>query len=123
MPNFLHCARGALLQIVLLISSLLVCSSAFAVLGQDIASVQSDGAHLKAAVRILPGRNYLIHELRATSGTAVKKIVFPPGDVFGGLLEGAPPPQPRPPLRENFCPKTQTGQTERHPGPPRADTQ
>src|SRR5437763_11662982 len=113
MPNFLHCARGALLQIVLLISSLLVCSSAFAVLGQDIASVQSDGAHLKAAVRILPGRNYLIHELRATSGTAVKEFVSPAGYVFGVSWQGPTAPDLRQLLGEYFDQYTQAVQTAR----------
>jgi len=113
MPNFLHCARGVLLQIVLLISSLLVCSSAFAVLGQDIASVQSDGAHLKAAVRILPGRNYSIHELRATSGTAVKEFVSPAGHVFGVSWQGPTAPDLRQLLGEYFDQYTQAVQTAR----------
>ena len=111
MPNNLRCTKCALLGASIFICLLLPCSSAFAVLGQDVSSVQSDQAHLKAAVRILPGRNYSIHELRAISGTAVKEFVSPAGQVFGVSWQGPVTPDLRQLLGEHFDPYMQVAQT------------
>jgi Protein of unknown function (DUF2844) len=114
MPTCLSCANRALLRVILFIFLLLVCSSAFAVLGQDVSSVQSDGAHLKTAVRILPGRNYSIHELRASSGTAVKEFVSPAGQVFGISWQGPVTPDLRQLLGDHFDQYMQAAQTTPH---------
>lgn len=112
MTNFFHCAIGRLLQISLLISSLLVCSSGYAVLGQDVSSVSADGAHLRAVVRMMPGRNYSIHELRV-AGTVVKEFVSPGGHVFGVSWQGPTAPDLRQLLGEYFDQYTQAVQTTR----------
>jgi uncharacterized protein DUF2844 len=91
--------------------TLLACSSAFAVLGQDLSSVQSDGARIKAAISILPGRSYSIHQMRAPSGTSVKEFVSPAGEVFGVSWQGPSTPDLRQLLGEYFDQYMQAAQT------------
>ncbi len=110
MLNSFICAKGAL-RVVAFVSLLVVDSSAFAVLGQDVSSVQSDGTHLKSAVRILPGRNYSIHELRTTGGAAVKEFVSPAGQVFAVSWQGPSAPDLRQLLGEYFEQYAQAAQT------------
>jgi Protein of unknown function (DUF2844) len=109
--NCLSCANRALLRSIVLLSTLLVCSSAFAVLGQDVSSVQSDGVRIKAAVNILPGRSYSVHQLRAPSGTAVKEFVSPSGQVFGVSWQGPSTPDLRQLLGEYFDQYMQAAET------------
>ena len=111
MPNYLGCGIGALLRSIVLLSALLAGSSAFAVLGQDVSSVQSDGARIKAAVNVLPGRSYSVHEMRAPSGTAVKEFVSPAGQVFGVSWQGPSTPDLRQLLGEYFDQYMQAAQT------------
>jgi hypothetical protein len=109
--NCLSCANRALLRSTVFLSTLLVCSSAFAVLGQDVSSVQSDGVRIKAVINILPGRSYSVHELRAPSGTAVKEFVSPTGQVFGVSWQGPATPDLRQLLGEYFDQYMQAAQT------------
>lgn len=111
MSNCFSCADGALLRGVVFASTLLIGSSAFAVLGQDVSSVQSDGARIKAAVSILPGRSYSIHQMRAPSGTSVKEFVSPAGQVFGVSWQGPSTPDLRQLLGDYFDQYMQAAQT------------
>src|SRR5438874_7287591 len=111
MPNCLGCENGALLRSIVFLSTLLAGSSAFAVLGQDVSSVQSDGARIKAAVNVLPGRSYSVHEMRAPSGTAVKEFVSPSGQVFGVSWQGPSTPDLRQLLGDYFDQYMQAAQT------------
>ena len=113
MSNRFSCADGALLRGIVFASTLLICSSAFAVLGQDVSSVQSDGVRIKAAVSILPGRSYSVHQMRAPSGTAVKEFVSPAGQVFGVSWQGPSTPDLRQLLGEYFDQYMQAAQTPR----------
>jgi hypothetical protein len=109
--NCLSCANRALLRSIVFLCTLRVGSSAFAVLGQDVSSVQSDGVRIKAVVNILPGRSYSVHELRAASGTAVKEFVSPAGQVFGVSWQGPATPDLRQLLGEFFDQYMQAAQT------------
>jgi hypothetical protein len=100
--NCLSSATGTLLRSIVLLATLLVCSSAFAVLGQDVSSVQADGARIKAAVNVLTGRSYSVHEMRAPSGTAVREFVSPAGQVFGVSWQGPATPDLRQLFGEYF---------------------
>ena len=111
MRNYPIRVNGALLRGIVFVSTLLVCSSSFAVLGQDISSVQGDGARMKAAVTILPGRSYSIHELRAPGGTVVKEFVSPTGQVFAVSWQGPVTPELRQLLGEYFDQYTQAART------------
>jgi Protein of unknown function (DUF2844) len=77
--------RGLLLAPVLLIAFSL---PGFATLGADVSSVQSDQAHMKAAVNVSRATNYSVHEMKAADGTAVREFVSPSGQVFGVAWSG-----------------------------------
>jgi hypothetical protein len=105
------CATGTLLRSIVLFSTLLVWSSAFAVLGQDVSSVQADGTRIKAAVNVLTGRSYSVHEIRAPSGTLVREFVSAAGQVFGVSWQGPATPDLRQLLGEYFDKYMQAAQT------------
>jgi hypothetical protein len=90
---------------------LLLCSPAFAALGQDVSSVQADGAHMKAAVNVLPGPAYSIHEMHVPTGTTVREFVSPAGQVFGVSWQGAQIPDLRQLLGEHFDEYMQAAQS------------
>jgi hypothetical protein len=103
--------KRALLRGSVLISTLLVCSSAFAALGQDVSSVQSDGVRMKAAVSVLPGQSFSVHELRAPVGTRIREFISPAGQVFAVSWQGPATPDLRQLLGEYFDQYTQAAQT------------
>lgn len=57
-------------------------SPAFAVLGDDVASVQADQAHVNATRRVSQSNGYAIHELHAPTGAVVREFVSSSGKVF-----------------------------------------
>ncbi len=75
----------------MLVALLLVALPAFATLGEDVSSVQSDQAHMKAAVRVLPNQLYSVHEMQAPTGTTVREFVSPAGTVFAVSWQGFAP--------------------------------
>ena len=111
MLNFFNRANGALLRGIVFFSTLLLCSSAFAALGQDVSSVQSDGVRMKAAVSVLPGQSYSVHQLRAPAGTRVREFVSPAGQVFGISWQGSSIPDLRQLLGEYFDQYMRAAQT------------
>lgn len=85
---------GLIIAVVLLASS-----QAMAELGGDAASVETDRAHMKAAVaRALPSQKYTVHELQGTGGQVIREYVSPAGTVFAVAWNG---PQ-MPDLRQLF---------------------
>jgi len=78
---------------------LLVADRALAALGEDVASVESDRAHLKAAAaRTQSTQNYTVHELQGANGLVIREYVSPAGTVFAVAWNG---PQ-MPDLRQLF---------------------
>jgi len=75
---------------------------AFATLGEDVSSVQSDQTRMKAAVRFLPGQAYSIHEMSAPGGTVVREFVSTAGTVFGVTWQGSFAPDLRQLLGAHF---------------------
>lgn len=67
---------------------LLGAAPAWAVLGEPVASVQSDQRFMKAQVREVAGEGYSLHEIKASEGTVVREYVSPEGMVFGVSWEG-----------------------------------
>jgi hypothetical protein len=74
-----------------LVALFLVALPAFATLGEDVSSIQSDQAHMKAAVRVLPNQLYSVHEMQTPTGTTVREFVSPAGTVFGISWQGFAP--------------------------------
>lgn len=111
MLSCFNCVNAALLRSIVFSSALLVSSSAFAALGQDVSSVQSDGVHMKAAVSVLPGQSYSVHELRASTGTRIREFVSPAGQVFAIAWQGPSIPDLRQLLGQYFDQYMQAAQT------------
>ena len=64
---------------------------AFGVLGEDVSSVASDQAHLKASIRMVPHQFYSVQEMQTPSGTTVRQFVSPAGTVFAVAWQGSAP--------------------------------
>ncbi|HTT02249.1 MAG TPA: DUF2844 domain-containing protein [Steroidobacteraceae bacterium] len=76
---------------------------ALAALGGDVASVQADGAHMKASVR--PGvavAGYTVQQMTIASGTVVREYVSPAGKVFAVSWHGPTMPDLRQTLGTYF---------------------
>ena len=65
---------------------------AFAVLGDNAASVLNDQARMKGTLRSVDNHTYVMHEITGTSGAKVREYVSPAGLVFGIAWEGQFPP-------------------------------
>jgi len=81
---------------------LLAAASAFAILGEDVASVQSDQVRLNARIRVAVGPAYSVHELVSSSGTTVREFVSSGGTVFGLWWQGPFTPDLRQLLGTHF---------------------
>ena len=82
--------RGAALAGLLTLLVVTV-NPAFAVLGENQASVNSDQARLKASVRSIRHQFYSVQEMQTPSGTTVRQFISPEGVVFGVTWQGAAP--------------------------------
>lgn len=74
-----------------LLIPVLLSSPAFCALGQDVSSVASDQAHLKASARVLTANSYSIHEMKTPTGTTVRQFTSPSGTVFAVTWQGFSP--------------------------------
>jgi hypothetical protein len=110
MQNAISCVHLAVRGCVFLLL-LALSSSAFATLGQNISSVQSDGVHMNAEVHVLPGQSYSVHEMRSSSGTTVREFVSSAGEVFGVAWQGPSAPDLRQLLGQYFDEYVRTRQT------------
>ncbi|MFZ0735237.1 MAG: DUF2844 domain-containing protein [Candidatus Sulfotelmatobacter sp.] len=78
--------RGGL---ILVSSSLLLgILPAFATLGEDVSTVQTDQAQIHATESITQKPAYSVHELQSPSGIAVREYVSPAGKVFAVAWHG-----------------------------------
>jgi hypothetical protein len=83
--GLLVAAAGVVLMIICAIVP------AFGVLGEDVSSVASDQARLKASIRIIPHQFYSVQEMQTPSGTTVRQFVSPAGTVFAVAWQGSAP--------------------------------
>ena len=89
MSNRYLCYRFKLCLALLV--PLLLSVPAFSVLGEDVSSVASDQAHLKASARVLVTSSYSVHEMHTDVGTRVRQFVSPAGTVFAVTWQGFSP--------------------------------
>ena len=68
---------------------LLLPFQAWAVLGGDTSSVHSDVARMKGTLRVHQDESYIVHEIKADTGTVVREYVSPTGTVFAVSWAGA----------------------------------
>src|SRR5581483_8628686 len=97
----IHC-RCTVLKSTSLVFCILFCSPAFAVLGQDVSSIEADRAHMKAQVAIHPSPSYSIHEMQSPAGVVVREFVSPAGQVFGVSWQGPQVPDLQQLLGDHF---------------------
>ena len=83
----------AIITIVFVLS--LATLPAFAGLGQDVSSVQSDRAHMQGALRITQAQGCAVHEIQSPNGTVVREYVSTSGKVFAVAWQGPWPPDMR----------------------------
>ncbi len=77
----------------LAVAVLLVLSTpAFAVLGDNAASVLNDQARMKGTLHSIDRQTYVMHEITAPSGAKLREYVTPAGAVFGVAWDGQFPP-------------------------------
>lgn len=67
---------------------LLLCVPMFATLGEPVASVQTDQAHMKGSLRVTQNAAYSVHEIQAQPGAVVREYASPQGTVFGVAWQG-----------------------------------
>ncbi len=61
---------------------------AWASLGDNVTSVQSDKVHMKGTLRSVATQRYVKHEIQIPTGQVVREFVSPQGVVFGVAWEG-----------------------------------
>jgi hypothetical protein len=61
---------------------------AWASLGDNVTTVQSDKAHMKGSLRSVAAQNYVTHEIQVPTGQVVREFVSTEGTVFGVAWEG-----------------------------------
>jgi len=64
---------------------------AAATLGENVHSINSDQARLKASVRVMSRQFYSVHEMQTPSGPTIRQFVSPEGTVFGVAWQGFAP--------------------------------
>ncbi len=81
-------AGNVLLLTALFFASSFLPSRAFAVLGGNEASVESDQKQMKAQRAVQSSAKYSVHEITTPYGTVVREYVSPSGTVFGVAWRG-----------------------------------
>jgi len=87
--------RTMVLLVIVLVLSGVAPRAVAAALGDDVATVETDRAHLRSALRVTRAARYDVHELSGPTGTVVREYVSPDGRVFGVAWEGPWPPDLR----------------------------
>jgi len=74
----------------LLLPSLLLALAfpAWASLGDNVTTVQTDNARMKGTLRSVAAQSYVTHEIQVPTGQTVREFVSPEGTVFGVAWEG-----------------------------------
>ena len=88
-------------------------SSAYAALGGDVTSVESDRAKMEASVQVTSKQLYAVHEMHAPNGVVVREFVSSAGKVFGVAWQGPARPDLRQILGTYFDVFTKAAQSQR----------
>jgi hypothetical protein len=112
------CAIRRSLVVALVAAMFASSSSAWASLGQGVASVESDRSQMQGSRRIAAAQDYSIHEIQAPTGTVVREFVRADGTVFAIAWQGPFIPNLRQLLGAYFVPFAQAAQAhhQRHAG-------
>jgi hypothetical protein len=89
---------------------------AWAALGGDVASVQSDQMHMQGSIRTTASASYMVHEIQGSGGTVVREYVSSTGatagKVFAVAWQGPWPPDMRQLLGNYFDPYVQAAKAQ-----------
>jgi Protein of unknown function (DUF2844) len=85
------------------LASLSVCVPAWATLGEDASTVETDRVQMKAQVRTTSVSGYAVHEIESPSGTVVREYVSAAGKVFAVSWRGPVLPDFRQTLGRYFA--------------------
>jgi len=92
------------------------CLPSFAALGEDVASVQADQAHINASLRVSQTSSYAVHELRTPTGIVVREFASPAGRIFAISWKGPSIPDLRQLLGSHFADFQQAAQAQNSQG-------
>lgn len=95
---------------------------AWAALGDNAMSVQSDQARMKGTLRSVVSERFVMHEIRTPAGHAIREYVSPAGSVFGVAWEGPSVPDLQQVLGSYFDTMKQAAAQKRTRGPLIVDT-
>ena len=107
---------GFYAAIVVLLATIAASVPAFAALGEDSSSVQSDVAHMQGSLRITQGQAFTVHEIAAATGATVREYASPSGKIFAVAWQGPWLPNMRQLLSSYFAQYEQALQVS-SPGP------
>ena len=93
--NSTHALGKNVCRVTVLAFMVIMSVSAFAALGGDASSVDSDQAKMRAQGRVTQTAKYSVHELQASTGTTVREFLTPQGKVFGVAWAGPAKPDMR----------------------------
>ncbi len=111
--------NGRSLRLLLPSVLLAMAFPAWASLGDNVTTVQSDKVHMQGAVRTVASQLYVTHEITVPTGQVVREYVSLNGNVFGVSWDGPFQPDFRQLLGSYFEPVKQaaTAQQRRGHGP------
>jgi hypothetical protein len=106
--------KFAILRLAILAAAtVLTALPAFAGLGDDLTSVETDQAHMQGTLRTTQAQAYTVHEIQAPTGIVVREYVSPAsGKVFGVAWQGPWPPNMRQILSNYFVQYQQAAQAQ-----------
>ena len=81
-------SNGRALRLLLPSLVLALAFPAWASLGENVTTVQSDKAHMKGSLRSVATQNYVTHEIQVPTGQVVREFVSTEGTVFGVAWDG-----------------------------------
>jgi hypothetical protein len=82
-------------MLILLSSAAFGSTYSYAVLGEEVASIQADQAYAQASLRSTARGKYTIHELRSPAGVVVREYAGASGKVFAVAWHGPSLPDMR----------------------------
>lgn len=91
MRNYTLVGKGAGLISTVLLTLAVGAHPAFATLGADTSSIQSDQARLKASSQVAVRRLYSVQTMQTPAGTQIRQYVSPEGTVFAVTWQGTAP--------------------------------
>jgi hypothetical protein len=87
-PSAVGLPNGTAIRLLLPSVLLALAFPAWASLGDNVTSVQTDKAHMKGTLRSVATQQYVTHEIQVPTGQVVREFVSPEGTVFGVAWEG-----------------------------------